>query len=518
LSKPQIYSARPPDTGEYPELVFGFIAALGTDLDTLYHALELELRSVGYRSHLIHVIESVPGYSDKVKSSDAYEQMKQKIVLGTDFRQATGRSDIFAAIAVKEIRRIRSQENKQTAQEEQKSVKPLQKVAYTIRQLKTPTEVTALRKTYGNGLYLISAYSSYDNRLRKIAQRLGGMINFADHMIEAKELIETDAKEEDKGEFGQQVSDTFPLADFFINMDKDSGTISNDIKRFVRLIFRVTITPTKEEFAMFQSFASALRSASLSRQVGAAIGTSEGDILAVGANEVPKPGGGLYWEDDAAKERDYERGYDTSQRSREEIFSDIVEKLQKKGLITQPVGKEALKAINAKSLLLNRIDLSRTVHAEMAALLSAARLGVKIDGGTLYSTTFPCHDCSKHIVAAGITDVVYIEPYAKSLVSEFYPDSIAIDEKEDATNSGKKVRFRPFIGISPSRYVSFFFMKHPLSIIKRDDDQGNAITPKSGSWEWRPRFGVDPVTSEDKENLLIATFAEAFPESKVSSQ
>ncbi len=488
-------------------------------MDTLFHALEMELRSVGYKSHLIHVIESVPGYNDKVKSSDTmYEQMKQKIVLGTNFRQETKRSDIFAVIAVREIRRIRTQENKQIEDEKQKSVRPLQKVAYAIRQLKTPAEVAALRKTYGDGLYLISAYSSYDNRLRKIAQRLGGMINFPDHMDDAKKLIETDAKEEDKGEFGQQVSDTFPLADFFINMDKDSGTISNDIRKFVQLIFGVTITPTKEEFAMFHSFASALRSASLSRQVGAAIGTSEGDILAVGANEVPKPGGGLYWEDDIGKERDYERGYDTSQRSREEIFSDIVEKLQEKGLISQPVGKDSLKAINAKSLLLNRIDLSRTVHAEMAALLSAARLGVKIDGGTLYSTTFPCHDCSKHIVAAGITDVVYIEPYAKSLVSEFYPDSIAIEEREDTAVLSKKVTFRPFIGISPSRYVSFFLMKHPLSIIKRDDDQGNAITPRSGSWEWKPRFGVDPVTSEDKENLLIATFAETFPNSQVPSQ
>ena len=60
-------------------------------------------------------------------------------------------------------------------------------------------------------------------------------------------------------------------------------------------------------------------------------------------------------------------------------------------------------------------EYGRVVHAEMHALCDAARLGKAIKGATLYCTTFPCHNCTKHILAAGIRRVVYIEPYPKSL-------------------------------------------------------------------------------------------------------
>src|SRR5579871_385409 len=64
--------------------------------------------------------------------------------------------------------------------------------------------------------------------------------------------------------------------------------------------------------------------------------------------------------------------------------------------------------------LLNVIEYGRCVHAEMAAIVDAARRGVAIAGCTLYTTTFPCHECARHIVAASIRQVVYIDPYPKS--------------------------------------------------------------------------------------------------------
>ena len=47
------------------------------------------------------------------------------------------------------------------------------------------------------------------------------------------------------------------------------------------------------------------------------------------------------------------------------------------------------------------------VHAEANCLMSAARYGVPVDGATLYSTLQPCANCAKHIVQAGIKEVVY---------------------------------------------------------------------------------------------------------------
>src|SRR5205807_7486580 len=85
-------------------------------------------------------------------------------------------------------------------------------------------------------------------------------------------------------------------------------------------------------------------------------------------------------------------------------------------------------ALMKGSHLVNSIEYFRAVHAEMAAIVDAARRGVPICDAVLYTTTFPCHDCAKHIVAAGIQRVVFIEPYPKSLAPELYLDSIAVDQ------------------------------------------------------------------------------------------
>lgn len=49
----------------------------------------------------------------------------------------------------------------------------------------------------------------------------------------------------------------------------------------------------------------------------------------------------------------------------------------------------------------------RVVHAEMNALLSAARLGNSTEGAVIYCNTLPCYDCFKALVTAGIKEVVY---------------------------------------------------------------------------------------------------------------
>src|SRR5438093_13770043 len=107
-----------------------------------------------------------------------------------------------------------------------------------------------------------------------------------------------DEKGVDNSQFGQNVRDAFPMADVFVNAS-DPSSLRDAINRVVDLIFGYPYySPTRDENGMFLAQAAALRSLSLSRQVGAAISTDEGDIVAVGTNEVPKAGGGLYWCDD----------------------------------------------------------------------------------------------------------------------------------------------------------------------------------------------------------------------------
>lgn len=54
-----------------------------------------------------------------------------------------------------------------------------------------------------------------------------------------------------------------------------------------------------------------------------------------------------------------------------------------------------------------RHEMCYAVHAEQNAIIQAAKLGVNIDGSTLYCTHQPCILCAKMIVNAGIVRVVY---------------------------------------------------------------------------------------------------------------
>jgi len=63
-------------------------------------------------------------------------------------------------------------------------------------------------------------------------------------------------------------------------------------------------------------------------------------------------------------------------------------------------------------------DLCICVHAEQNAILSAARFGISIQGGTIYSTTQPCFGCLKEMLQARISEVYYLHPW----VSVYAPE------------------------------------------------------------------------------------------------
>ena len=70
-----------------------------------------------------------------------------------------------------------------------------------------------------------------------------------------------------------------------------------------------------------------------------------------------------------------------------------------------------------------RHELCRGLHAEQNAIIQAAKHGTNIDGATLYCTTMPCIICTKMIINAGITRVIYGEGYADELAREMIAES-----------------------------------------------------------------------------------------------
>ncbi len=227
---------------------------------------------------------------------------------------------------------------------------------------------------------------------------------------------------------------------------------------------------------MFLARAAALRSADLSRQVGAVIANDRGDVVASGCNEVPRPTGGNYWPDDDPDRRDFRLGKDPNAVRKRELIEEILGVLmQKKWLDAEQSSRGAaeLAAEAMKDELFegsradNLIEFGRVVHAEMNALMDAVRRGISVQGSTLYCTTFPCHLCARHIIAAGISRVVFIEPYPKSLVKELYGEAVAIEsEPADA----RAVGFEPFVGVAPRTYMALFGRQ------KRKDRAGYAIS------------------------------------------
>ncbi len=60
----------------------------------------------------------------------------------------------------------------------------------------------------------------------------------------------------------------------------------------------------------------------------------------------------------------------------------------------------------------------RTTHAEQNAICQAARFGISLDGGTLYTKMAPCYTCAKMIINSGIKRVVCIQDYHASSRSQ----------------------------------------------------------------------------------------------------
>lgn len=56
----------------------------------------------------------------------------------------------------------------------------------------------------------------------------------------------------------------------------------------------------------------------------------------------------------------------------------------------------------------------RTIHAEQNAIVQAAKMGISIDGATLYCKMTPCYTCAKMIINAGIKRVVCEKDYHAS--------------------------------------------------------------------------------------------------------
>ncbi|ASP92458.1 dCMP deaminase [Sinorhizobium meliloti] len=438
---------------KYPEIVIGIVSPVGTDLNSTIDALTQEFEKKNYEVHHIKISAKFPELADSIGYEELdpdskYKRTETYIDFGNYLRENIG-DKFLSAYAISEIAEQRFNNSEE---------KPFQGKCYIIDQLKTESEVELLREVYGSCFFQISIYSARDVRVDNLAMSMARDEKKRDrnaYRDKAEKLVVRDEDESDNP-YGQKVGKIFQYADVVINADRaeDQNDVAHQVSRFVELLFgHNAYSPNRLEYGMFLAHSAALRSLDLSRQVGAAIIRPTGEIAALGSNEVPKARGGTYWCDDPYDAREYKIRQDSNDARKIELLNEVVEIALGPG---RKLTKAQEKKLN-KSQFMDALEYGRIVHAEMSALSDAARLGVSVQDGTIYCTTFPCHMCSKHIVASGIAKVIFLEPYPKSLTSDLHSDSVKIE----GTSRGSYARFPaveflPFFGITPRRYREFF--------------------------------------------------------------
>ncbi|WP_419084904.1 deoxycytidylate deaminase [Ruminococcus sp.] len=82
-----------------------------------------------------------------------------------------------------------------------------------------------------------------------------------------------------------------------------------------------------------------------------------------------------------------------------------------------------------------RQEVCFAIHAEQNALLQAAKLGISVDGSTLYCTHQPCSICAKQIINAGIKRVVYLEGYPDDFALKLLHEANVQLDKFDTSNT-----------------------------------------------------------------------------------
>jgi deoxycytidylate deaminase len=523
------------------ELVIAIVAAVGTDVAMIVDQIRVALDEYAYETIALRLSNYLAEEADQDFFDKKFDEaIWDAMTAGDQLRERWGRGDALALHAITDIATTRyeraglpfpspgvdSDEAHIDAVAELPP--PLERVAFVLRSLKTQDELATLRAVYGPRLVAIAAYSPKEKRLAHLDSQIEESRGTADKsswVRSPQELIDRDEREE--GLHGQDVSGTFHRADFFIR-GWDREVVREDVNRTLEILFGSPFrTPTRDEHAQYLAAGAALRSAEYGRQVGATIANRDGSIISVGTNEVPVAGGGSYWEEDGVGHRDFEIGdVDTNRKEFDELAERLSDRVDhtigelSKSLIELEEEEEesggdadladtldALKTVLREDLpkilraggLRDLTEFGRAVHAEMNAMLDAARRGVSVEGATLYSTTFPCHNCARHIVAAGISRVVFVEPYPKSRAEKLHSDSIAIAPTEP---DGEKVAFMPFVGVAPRRYYEMFdaaAREHLGHTLRKDGDGRKVPFDRKNALPIYSDGGLAPFRPEARE-------------------
>ncbi|MHA3183322.1 deaminase [Legionella pneumophila] len=460
------------------EIIIGVVAPLGAERKWFLKSLEEKFTKNGYVTRRISITDEIINFTGKDNRTLSFEYfVKMEICNELRKRYSSG---FLMGIVIHKLRELRENKN--------------QKVVYVIDQIKNVNEYNVLSHVYGLNFLQISLFSNENCRDSNLKSKFKNdcVKNLNEYKFEPKNIGFFDASMNDevshlfqefsasilskfedqilpdvthnliKKDFneivsgsklnGQQVSDLFHLSHYFFNLDDSKVNISKEINKFISLLDGSNEDyPTQDEFGMSLAFQVSVRSNfPNNRHIGAAILSSYGEVISVASIRAPCPSSNPTLFD----QYQVQDGYLVYRNKITQWKKFLTEHYQKCEHLDSHKEKNILDDIS--NFLNDSLDFHPCTHAEIAAIIDAAKLGISVRKSTLYTTTFPCHLCAKEIINAGISKVIYLEAYPKSKNKELYPKLIDFDP----SHTSSLLPFCFYSGIGPKRFLYVYSVKN----------------------------------------------------------
>jgi len=266
-------------------------------------------------------------------------------------------------------------------------------------------EIRALRSRFSN-CFVLTILASHDTRWNRVKEEV--------YDKDYKAFERDDQRDADEDlEFGQQVEKCVQDADYVLwNEDDLRPSSIREEQLLSRLRPEILLMrgqsaryPTPEETYITSAYAASHSSRCLKRFVGAVVVSDKGLPLSLGYNENPvgmKP-----------CETEYKYCFkDANMHARLEAMKDVhcpgcgttLTSLSDPWRCEQCGTNLKLRFFPSRNM-----ELCTAIHAEERAIRSLGDRSA--EGATIYVTTFPCFQCSRYIVDARISRVVYVEAY-----------------------------------------------------------------------------------------------------------
>ena len=376
---------------------------------------------------------------------------------------------------------------------------------FIVDSLRNPFEIICLRQEFAN-CFVMSLYADKGIRSERVRAAIADDAEGA-LSPEEKLAIFEEADRRDSGKdittaeeslYKQNVPKCVQLSDIAINNGlcvASAGcrmTLANRLLRPLCLILEPGCTrPTEDETFMNEAYTIAVKSNCISRQVGAVVIGPKGYIVGAGWNDVGRgliscglraiadlegdwcpslvaainPGGQSPEQLVSAVAQEYAPGLPEDQAKQcwfcfKDVMANrsqrpkLLESLRRRvdALQCEPEKKEELQEWCRElfngvldDVKIHQLEFCLALHAEENAILQGARIGgMGLRGGKIYTTAEPCTLCSKKIHQVGLKEVIYTEPYPKSLREVYMPG----------------VDVRQFEGVKPRAYIRLFMPHH----------------------------------------------------------